>query len=69
MPAAARNMVRDTGKNVTPNVKSDEKLTAFVELQRQLFNRDVLSRIHSCRFLSGPMTVIEIRRALGLEVL
>jgi hypothetical protein len=35
-------------------VRSDEKLTAFVELEREVFNRDVLSRIHSDR--SVPVT-------------
>jgi hypothetical protein len=43
---------RDDGRRFI--VHADEKLSAFVELERQVLIRDVLSRIHS-------MTVIEIR--------
>jgi hypothetical protein len=38
---------RDDGRRFI--VHADEKLSAFVELEREVFNRDVLSRIHSCR--------------------
>jgi len=35
-------------------VRADERLSAFDELERQVFNRDVLSGIRSWRFV--PVT-------------
>jgi hypothetical protein len=39
-------------------VRSDEKLSAFVELGTRGANRDVLSRIHSSRFMSVTLVVV-----------
>jgi hypothetical protein len=44
-------------------VRADEKLTAFVELERQGVNRDVLSCVHSCR--TPGRTAVNVHRGDG----